>query len=89
VTTSELEELIARAKRENWIEIELNGKQLKSLPESIFQLTSLTKLTLVSDEIESLPKQIGQLTNLEVLYLGINNPRRDRPTYSPRKSCVK
>ncbi|PSB58570.1 hypothetical protein [Chamaesiphon polymorphus] len=59
MTTSELEELIVRAKREQWIELELNGKKLKSLPESIGQLTNLRILTLVGDELESLPKQIG------------------------------
>jgi Leucine-rich repeat (LRR) protein len=72
VTTSELEELIARAKHEQWTELELNGKQLQILPESIGQLTNLRRITLVSDKIESLPKQIGQLTNLEILQVGDN-----------------
>jgi Leucine-rich repeat (LRR) protein len=69
VTTSELEELIGRAKYEEWLELELNGQQLTSLPESIGQLTDLRKLTLFKDKLESLPEQIGQLTNLEVLAL--------------------
>jgi Leucine-rich repeat (LRR) protein len=73
VTTSEIEELIARAKLEKLIEIEIDCQELKSLPESIGQLTNLRRITLFINELESLPESIGQLTNLEDLFLmGLN-----------------
>ena len=42
---------------------------LKTLPESIGQLTALEKLQLNSNELKSLPETIGQLTALRILHL--------------------
>jgi leucine-rich repeat protein SHOC2 len=65
VTTSEIEELIVRAKLEKSIEIEIDCQELKSLPESIGQLTNLRRTTLLINELESLPESIGQLTKID------------------------
>jgi leucine-rich repeat protein SHOC2 len=73
MTSLELEEIIAQRKHRNWRKLELNDKQLKSLPESIGQLYSyLADLDLSYNQLESLPESIGQLKNLVNLDLSHN-----------------
>jgi Leucine-rich repeat (LRR) protein len=51
VTPTELEELIAQARDEEWSEIELRCQEITSLPESIFELTNLKKLYLHGNKL--------------------------------------
>eukprot|EP00002_Diphylleia_rotans_P020388 TRINITY_DN395_c0_g1_i5.p1 TRINITY_DN395_c0_g1~~TRINITY_DN395_c0_g1_i5.p1 ORF type:complete len:108 (-),score=16.78 TRINITY_DN395_c0_g1_i5:18-341(-) len=73
-------EAILKLSRENSLEalksadeLWLQNMGLKSVPESIGQLTNLTGLDLTWNRLSSLPESIGQLTNLKELYL-YNNP---------------
>jgi leucine-rich repeat protein SHOC2 len=72
VTPAELEKLIAKARDEQWSVIELRGAGITALPESICELTNLTKLYLYGNKLERLPESIGQLTNLTELLLHRN-----------------
>jgi Leucine-rich repeat (LRR) protein len=80
---SELEELIERAAREEWEELDLAGNDLAELPPSIGKLKSLKILSLgkwdsvqkkrIGNEITSLPVEISELSNLQILNLSENN----------------
>ena len=50
----------------------LNGLRLKSLPESIRELTHLKTLSLNDNQFSEIPKEIFALTELENLYLARN-----------------
>jgi internalin A len=78
----ELEEIIERAAREEWEELDLAGNELKVLPPTIGKLKNLKRLILgkwddskskfIGNDLTSLPKEIFKLTNLEILSLGSN-----------------
>ena len=54
--------------------IDLTGCQLKTFPESLLTLKSLTTLTLTSNQLSSLPSTLSDdLPNLKILYLVNNN----------------
>jgi len=50
-------------------ELILSGSELKSLPETIGDLTTLKKLTMYKTQLTSLPETIGNLTSLKELTL--------------------
>lgn len=56
----------------DWEKLLFNS--LKTLPESLAQLTNLQHLDLSSNGLETLPQEIGQLHQLKVLKLG-GSPR--------------
>ena len=70
--TEELSRRLANCARNKDAELDLSDCGLTSLPESIGQLTSLTKLDLSRNQLTSLPPQIGQLAQLQVLYVQDN-----------------
>jgi internalin A len=80
---SELEELIERAAREEWEELDLSGNDLTELPPSIGKLKNLKKLILgkwdseqqksFGNKLTSLPLEISKLTNLRSLDLSDNS----------------
>jgi Leucine-rich repeat (LRR) protein len=47
-------------------ELDLDGNQLTSLPESMGNLTTLIRLYLDGNQLTSLPKSMADLTDLEV-----------------------
>ena len=65
-------ELIQKAAAENWIELDLSRKVIKTLPPKIAQLTSLTSLKLSGNQLTALPPEIAQLTSLTSLKLSGN-----------------
>ncbi|NEO36773.1 MAG: GTPase [Moorea sp. SIOASIH] len=52
--------------------LDLSGKQLKTVPESIGKLTNLTTLNLSGTQLTTVPESIGKLTNLTKLNLSGN-----------------
>ena len=46
-------------------ELDLQNKNLKSLPSGALELTNLKKINLSNNQITSLPSEIGRFTNLE------------------------
>jgi small GTP-binding protein len=69
---SELEELIERAAREGWEELDLTGKWIKVLPAAIGNCKSLKKLNLSDNRLSAIPNSITRLTNLQSLDLRLN-----------------
>jgi internalin A len=69
---TELKELIAKAKAEQWTELDLSGKQITEIPAAIGQLKSLQSLRLSHNQITEIPAIIGQLTSLQYLDLDEN-----------------
>lgn len=76
MTEREGRERIEKAGREGWMELNLAGKGIKSLPREIGKLTNLRELNLRSNRLRSVPKELGQLTNLNSLDLSANQLRR-------------
>jgi Leucine-rich repeat (LRR) protein len=68
----EAERKIERAQREGARILEITGRELRSLPESIASLTQLQQLYLTSNQLSSLPESIASLTQLQVLDLSDN-----------------
>lgn len=70
----EMEELTGM----NWLELiqqtqlDLSGKGLKTLPESIGNLINLERIYLQNNTLAELPKSIGNLINLQILDLSWN-----------------
>ena len=62
-----------RINRLQFKELQIRGKKLASLPESIGNLTSLEILHLVANELKTLPESIGNLKSLKTLELGFND----------------
>jgi internalin A len=82
VSQTEVLELIARAKAENWKKLDLAGMELMELPAAIGELVGLEELILGKFDPEErkikgnrltvLPAEIGQLQNLTQLSLSSN-----------------
>jgi leucine-rich repeat protein SHOC2 len=70
---AELEKVIKQARLDRITKLELNGKSIESLPESIFSLSELTSLQLNGNKLTTLPEHIGNLLNLTSLGLCGNN----------------
>lgn len=80
MTEPELLQLIERAKREGWTELDLSGQDLTSLPYELSELFQLRVLKLGwnrrtrrRNNLTQLPGWIGQLTNLQSLSLNNNS----------------
>ncbi|MEM6835659.1 MAG: COR domain-containing protein [Cyanobacteria bacterium P01_C01_bin.120] len=69
---AEAEKRIEDALRSNATELNLSGLRLTSIPESIFQLTQLTRLSLNQNWLIELPKDLGKLKSLVRLSLDDN-----------------
>jgi internalin A len=63
------EERIQEALAVGSLELNLSGLDLKTVPESIAQLTNLKHFFLSNNQLTSLPDAISQLTNLQTLNL--------------------
>ncbi|GAA1008405.1 hypothetical protein Aple_070030 [Acrocarpospora pleiomorpha] len=73
--TEEIEELnrrIEQAGREQSTDLDLSGLGIRYLPESVGNLTNLTKLDLRGNQVTVLPDWLGNLTNLITLNLNNN-----------------
>jgi len=75
-TQKQIKELIAKAKRHKWTELDLRGKGLTVLPRSIGNLTHLKTLHLGNNQLIGLPKSVANLTNLSKLFLDHNRLSR-------------
>jgi hypothetical protein len=64
--------ILSKDEIEKIIELDLNGYNIKSVPESIGQLTQLQHLNLESNKLKSVPESIGKLTQLQHLNLNYN-----------------
>jgi leucine-rich repeat protein SHOC2 len=58
--------------------VNVTGRKLKALPESVRRLTTLTSLKLHENSLTKLPDWIGELTKLEFLGV-VKNPLRELP----------
>jgi hypothetical protein len=67
-----VEQHIQKAQRSGKVVLDLCGLGLRTVPESIVQLTNLQELALSNNKFTSLPSSITQLTNLKKLYLSDN-----------------
>jgi small GTP-binding protein len=82
MTDAELLEIIARAEREGWTELDLSGNDLEVLPPEIGRLRSLEKLILgkwdddeegeKGNRLTAIPQEIFQLINLKELHISFN-----------------
>ncbi len=82
MTDAELLEIIARAEREGWTELDLSGNDLEVLPPQIGRLQSLEKLILgkwddegmdsKGNRLTAISQEIFQLTNLKELHISFN-----------------
>lgn len=73
MTEKEVLEKIEQAARENWTELDLSGRGIKSLPTEIGKLTNLTGLRLLDNKLTNIPAEIGKLTKLTRLQLKNNH----------------
>lgn len=69
VVVQKMVEKLAK-KGEKVTQLDLSDKDLKELPELLFDLTDLEELNLEQNSLKSIPAAIGQLRNLRVLKLG-------------------
>ena len=74
----EAEKKIEQARKWGATGLDLSGKKLTELPESIGQLTQLTGLDLSDNQLTTLPESLGQLTQLTELNL-FNNQLTSLP----------
>jgi len=72
MTDKELLEIIDQAAKDGRTELDLSGKNIKSVPPDLGELTNLTWLSLSNNKITSVPKGLGELANLTVLDLSNN-----------------
>jgi len=75
---SELLTIIEQARQSGQISLDLSGRRIEELPESIGELTNLTSLNLENNRLTVLSESIRQLTNLISLNL-YNNQLRALP----------
>ena len=68
-TYKEIEQKIAEALLKKASRLDLSGRQLTALPESLGQLTQLRSLDLFDNQLTALPEWLGQLTQLQSLDL--------------------
>lgn len=59
----------------NLTHFHLNGKELKSLPRSVFLLKNVTSIELINNELEDLPKELSSLKNVTHINLSFNKLR--------------
>jgi internalin A len=69
---SKPETLVEKALRERAKKLDLSGRGLTELPETIERLTEIEELDLSRNELTDLPEFLGVLTSLEKLNLGGN-----------------
>jgi internalin A len=69
MTDTELLEIIARAEREGWTDLDLSGKGIKEIPPEIAQLANLQRLDLSNNQINIIPDTIAQIVSLKTLIL--------------------
>jgi Leucine rich repeat/Immunity protein Imm1 len=67
-----LEDQIEAVRRSGGSSLDLSGRSLETLPESLGSLTGLTRLILVNNQLSALPAWLGNLTALTRLGLGGN-----------------
>lgn len=60
--------------------LQIVGRELASVPDSIEYLTGLTRLELATNELENLPKTMCNLKNLKVIDISGNKNFRNFPT---------
>jgi len=68
----DLQDLIETARRDGALSLNLNGRALDSLPESLGNLTGLTELWVSGNQLSELPESLGNLTALRRLDLSGN-----------------
>ncbi|NJL91655.1 MAG: hypothetical protein HC916_19150, partial [Coleofasciculaceae cyanobacterium SM2_1_6] len=64
--------LIEQAAAEGWTKLDLSWQELKEIPESLTNLTSLRSLDLSSNQITEIPESLTNLTSLTWLNLSSN-----------------
>ncbi len=69
MTPAELVSIVDRSKKERSTHLDLYQQQIKSLPDSIGNLSELVSLRCVDNRLTSLPDSIGNLSNLRELRL--------------------
>lgn len=69
---SEVTARIAEAQRRGYRELVLSDLRVASLPESVGNLTYLTRLDLSGNQLTKLPESLGNLTSLKEINLGDN-----------------
>ena len=67
-----VEELIEKARVEEWEELDLSDRHLKDIPKSVFKLQNLTFLALNFNELNHIPTNIKNLINLQTLDISYN-----------------
>ena len=67
-----LEGKIERLHRKGAHVLKHSGRELKSIPETLFKLTELRELYLDNNQLKTIPSEIGNLTNLTKLLLYSN-----------------
>ena len=65
--------LIRRCKRGNEAKLDLSGRSITSVPQEVFQLTTLEVLDLSNNKLANLDPKISSLTSLRTLILSNNN----------------
>jgi Leucine-rich repeat (LRR) protein len=71
VTERELLDLIARARDEEWKELNLSYKRISVIPDSIGQLSNLRILYLRNNKIEVIPEsliKVEKITQLKIFF---------------------
>ena len=71
MTERELLDLIARARDEEWKELNLSYKRISVIPDSIGQLSNLRILYLRNNKIEVIPEsliKVEKITQLKIFF---------------------
>jgi Leucine-rich repeat (LRR) protein len=85
MTDATARQLIAKAKDQQWEELDLAGMELEELPPEIDELTQLKRLCLgkldqekgkwIGNRLTGLPDELGKLINLTAVYQILDNQR--------------